>query len=181
VIFKINRLVETARDVDIPVIWSKESHRHDGTDRGTELLWENATHTESDTWGENFHNQLAVNEESMNSGEYIVKKRRYNLFYGTDLMHLLNMFDTDTVILTGVTTSVCVQYTAQGALERDYVFRTVRECTAEKTIELHKAGLKCQDNIQSGGVQSFDQIIDKMEMYPGNDVVSNLKSDGKIP
>jgi len=180
VVSKINRLVETARNVDIPVIWSKESHRHDGTDRGTELLWENATHTGINSWGEEFYDNLAVDEDSMRPGEYIVTKRRYNLFHGTDLEHLLKTFETDTVILTGVTTSVCVHYTAQGALERDYVFRTIKECTAEETAELHESGLRCQNNIQPGGVQPFARILDEMESYSGNPVVNKLKSDGKI-
>ena len=180
VISKINELVKIARDVDMPIIWSKESHRRDGTDRGTELLRETTTHTERDTWGESFHNQLAIKKNSINPAEYIIHKRRYNLFHGTDLRHLLNTFGVDTIILTGVTTSVCVHYTAQGAVEQDYVFRTVEECTAETTSELHDAGLKCQSNIQSGGVQPFNLIKDEMDAYSGNDAVSKLKSDGEI-
>lgn len=175
IIERINEVVELARDNDIPIIWSKERHRTDGSDRGTESLWESATHTTCGTWGEEFVNDLNVETDALGPAEYVVKKRRYNLFHGTDLNHLLRTFDIDTVLLTGVTTSVCVHYTAQGALERDYVFRTIKDCTADETEELHEAGLRCQNHLQPGGIQTLSNIHTELAEYEGNPVVEQIK------
>ena len=181
VIERINDVVALARDQDVPIIWSKERHRADGSDRGTELMWEDATHTTCGTWGEDLVDDLAVDTDALGPAEYVVEKRRYNLFHGTDLDHLLRHFDIDTVILTGVTTSVCVHYTAQGALERDYVFRTVEDCTADETEELHEAGLRCQDHLQPGGVQPLAAITAELAEYEGNPVVEQLKTEAAAP
>ena len=177
---RINDLVATGRESDIPIIWSKERHRPDGADRGTELMWDNATHTTCGTWGEEFIDDLDVNVDDLEPAEYTVDKRRYNLFHGTDLGHLLRVYDIDTVVLTGVTTSVCVHYTAQGALERDYVFRTVEECTADETPELHQAGLRCQDHLQPNGVVALEAIRDEFVEYEGNPTVAEVKSESMV-
>ncbi len=181
VIERINDLVELARTSDIPIIWSKERHRADGSDRGTELLREDPTHTTVETWGEEFVDELAVDADALEPAEYLVEKRRYNLFHGTDLDHLLSTFDVDTLILTGVTTSVCVHYTAQGALERDYVYRAVEECTADKTQNLHEAGLRCQRQIQPGGVQPLSAIREEVAVYEGNPAVKEIKAAQSLP
>jgi nicotinamidase-related amidase len=180
IIERINKLVDTARTNDVPIIWSKELHREDGSDRGTELLGEHPTHTTCGTWGEGFVDELDVDASDLEPAEYVVGKRRYNLFHGTDLDHLLRTFDVDTVILTGVTTSVCVHYTAQGALERDYVYRTVEECTADKNREYNEAGLRCQEQIQNGGVQPFERIHEELAAYEGSPIVQQLKSEGTL-
>lgn len=177
VIERINDVVTLARERDVPIIWSKERHRADGSDRGSELLWEDPTHTTCGTWGEDFVDELDVETDALDPAEYVVEKRRYNLFHGTDLDHLLSHFAIDTVILTGVTTSVCVHYTAQGALERDYVFRTIEDCTADETAELHEAGLRCQDHLQPGGVQSLETISAELAEYEGNPVVEQRKAE----
>ncbi len=175
VIERINEVAALARENDVPIVWSKERHRKDGSDRGTELLWESATHTTCGTWGEEFVNELDVDPDALGPAEYVVEKRRYNLFYGTDLDHLLRTFDIDTVLLTGVTTSVCVHYTAQGALERDYVFRTIEDCTADETKELHEAGLRCQNHLQPGGVQPMTDICKELTEYEGNPIMEHFK------
>lgn len=181
VIERINDVVNLAREHDVPIIWSKERHRVDGADRGSELMWENPTHTTCGTWGENLVDDLEVDTDALGPGEYMVEKRRYNLFHGTDLNHLLQHFDIDTVILTGVTTSVCVHYTAQGALERDYVFRTIEDCTADETKELHEAGLRCQNHLQPEGVQSLEKITAELAEYEGNPIVEQLKTKETTP
>ena len=51
------------------------------------------------------------------AGELVIKKRRYNSFYGTDMEIVLRGLGVDTVVLTGMTTECCVLGTARGALE----------------------------------------------------------------
>jgi len=177
----IHSAVETARAVDIPIIWTKESHRPDGSDYGTEWLNPDMIdHTVTGTQGEGILPSLNIDENSLPAGEYVIHKSRYNCFHNTDLEHLLETFDVDTLLLTGVTTAVCVHYTAHGALERDYVFRVIEECTAETTDEIHEAALTILDYIQPDGVVTQSTIQSALKEYDGNEVVERVKSTGRV-
>ena len=180
VITNINTLVETARAADLPIIWTKESHRPDHSDYGAEILSVEKDHTIVETLGEEFVEELEIPEGGLPAAEYVVRKRRYNCFHNTDLMHLLSTFDIDTVLIAGVTTNVCVHYTAQGAHERDFVFRVIEDCTAGTSQPLHNAALEMLDYLQPGGVQSLVSVTESLEEYSGNPVVQQIKQDGSV-
>lgn len=177
----ISSVVEVARSVDIPIIWTKESHRPDGSDYGTEWLNPDMIdHTVSGTDGESILSTFDIDEDDLPPAEYVLYKSRYNCFYNTDLEHLLNTFDIDTLLITGVTTAVCVHYTAHGALERDYVFRVIEECTAEATDEIHEAALSILDHIQPNGVESQSAIESALKEYEGNKIVERVKETDRV-
>jgi nicotinamidase-related amidase len=180
VVENVRDLVEAARAADVPIVWTKESHRPDYADYGAELLSVEQDHTIAGTDGEQFVETLGVREGELPPAEYLVRKRRYNCFHNTDLAHLLSTFGVDTLVLAGVTTNVCVHYTAQGAHERDYVFRVVEECTAGTSQALHDAALEMLDYLQPGGVQSLAAVTDAFEGYDGNEVVSRVKETGSV-
>ena len=181
VVENICSVVDSAREADVPIIWTKESHRSDGSDYGTEWLDKSMLdHTVIDTDGERLISSLNVDEGDLPDAEYVITKSRYNCFYNTDLEHILNTYDVDTILITGVTTGVCVHYTAHGALERDYLFRVVEECTAETSNEIHEAALKIIDYIQPNGVESQSTIESALSDYDGNEIVKRVKSTGKV-
>jgi nicotinamidase-related amidase len=180
VVDNIRTLVGAARDADLPVLWTKESHRPDRADYGAELLSIERDHAIEGTEGERFVQSLSVAEGELPAAEYLVTKRRYNCFHNTDLEHLLSTFDVDTLLIAGVTTNVCVHYTAQGAYERDYVFRVVEECTAGTSQDLHDAALEMLAYLQPGGVQSLDAVTDPLGEYEGNDIVERVKKTGSV-
>lgn len=180
VVKNIRTLVDTARAVDVPIIWTKESHRPDYADYGAELLSVEMDHTIAGSDGERFIESLDVRESELPPAEYLVRKRRYNCFHNTDLDHLLSTFDIDTLLIAGVTTNVCVHYTAQGAHERDFVFRVVEECTAGTSQSLHDAALKMLDYLQPGGVQSLSAVEDALAAYSGNETVERVKETGSV-
>lgn len=180
VVENIGRLVEAARAADIPIVWTKESHRADGADYGAEALSTEATHTVAGTDGEKLLRTLDVTAAELPAGEYLVTKRRYNCFHNTDLSHLLATYDVDTLLLAGVTTNVCVHYTAQGAHERDFVFRVVEECTAGTSQRLHDAALEMLAYLQPGGVQSLDAVTAALDDEEGNELVRRVKETGSV-
>jgi nicotinamidase-related amidase len=180
VVENIRALVAAARAAELPIIWTKESHRPDYADYGAEALSAEADHTIDGTDGEKFLETLDVTESELPPAEYLVQKRRYNCFHNTDLAHLLSTFDVETLLLAGVTTNVCVHYTAQGAHERDFVFRVVKECTAGTSQRLHDAALEMADYLQPGGVQSLDAVETALAGYDGNEVVSRVKTTGSV-
>ncbi|MFB1066777.1 cysteine hydrolase family protein [Natrinema sp. H-ect4] len=179
VVENIHSLVAAARGADLPVIWTKESHRDDRSDYGVELLSVERDHTLAGTEGEQFLSTFN-SADDLPSAEYLVRKRRYNCFHNTDLDHLLSTFDIDTLVLAGVTTNVCVHYTAQGAHERDYVFRVVEECTAGTSQSLHDAALEMLTYLQPSGVQPLESVTDALADYDGNETVKRVKRTGSV-
>ena len=180
VIENIKTLVQAARESEISIIWTKESHRPDFADYGAEILSAELQHTMAGTEGERIISAFDVTENDLPASEYFIKKRRYNCFHNTDIDHLLSTFDIDTLLIAGVTTNVCVHYTAQGAHERDYIFRVVEECTAGTSQHLHEAAIDMLDYLQPGGVQSLSDVTSALDTYEGNEIVSRVKSTGDV-
>ena len=52
--------------------------------------------------------------------DYVVPKRRYSGFYGTDLEILLDELKVNTVIMTGLHAHMCVRHTTADAYFRGY-------------------------------------------------------------
>ena len=50
--------------------------------------------------------------------ELVVRKVRYDAFYGTHLDHFLRIRDIDTLIVCGTVANICVHYTAASAALR---------------------------------------------------------------
>jgi len=176
----IATVVERARAADVPIIWGKELHRTDFADYGAELESSEPEHGLYGTGAERIDDRLPVDESSMEPGEYVVVKRRYNFFHRTDIEHVLATYDVDTVILVGFMTNICVHYTAHGAHERDYAFRVVEEATGAPTPELHDIGLKCMRYLQPRGVRSLEDVTAGLDAYEGNPVLAEVERTGRV-
>lgn len=180
VIDNINRVVGAAREADLPVIWTQEVHRPDLADYGAELLSSEPLHGLADDAETGFHDDIDGDIDDLGPGEYLVTKRRYDCFHNTDLPHLLDTFEVDTLVLVGVLTNICVHYTAHGAHERDYAFRTVEECTAAPSQELHESALRFMRYLQPDGVPSLDPVVTALNAYEGNPLVRRVKREGRV-
>ena len=65
------------------------------------------------------------------AGDTVIYKTRYSGFYGTDLDSVLRGRDVKWLIVTGATTSVCVESTVRDAMFRDYRCILLADCTGE--------------------------------------------------
>jgi ureidoacrylate peracid hydrolase len=152
IIPKLRNLLNFARSHKIPVIYIKTTYRGDRIDAfpaphgGTpiEALIEGS-------WGAEI-----VDELKPTSIDYIVVKRRFGSFYGTDLEILLKRMGTKTLIVTGVGTNVCVESTIREAKDRDYNVIALEDCTASGTREAHERSLK---NIQFFGIVTNSEKV----------------------
>ena len=176
---RINKLVNKARENDIPIFWGKEVHRPDHADYGAEYFMSYGEHTIEDSIGEEYISELDINQNRLNPSEYIVPKRRFDLFFRTDLNLILNTYEIDTIIICGVTTHVCVHYTAHGGHNRDYVIRVVDECTADRE-EWKEIGLKMIEHLQPDSVIKLDETLKSFDQYSGNPVVKKVKETGSV-
>lgn len=75
-------------------------------------------------------------------GEYVIQKRRYSAFFGTDLNLLLREKRIDQVVVVGVKTHVCVRATVQDAFGWGFRPVIVREAVGSNHFHLHEASLE---------------------------------------
>jgi nicotinamidase-related amidase len=73
--------------------------------------------------------------------DYFVLKPKHSGFYNTTLELLLDYLRTETVILTGMATDVCVLFTAADAYMRDFRVIVANDCVTALTPAAHRAGL----------------------------------------
>ncbi len=106
----ISRLLELARDSGMRVVFSQDTH--DPGDPEFEIWPEHALRG---TWGWEMIEELAPRE-----GELVVRKVRYDAFYGTELDHMLRLWNVKTILLCGTVANICVHYTAASAALRWY-------------------------------------------------------------
>jgi ureidoacrylate peracid hydrolase len=79
-----------------------------------------------DTW-----NTAIVPELTPQAGDLVVYKHRFSGFFETDLDATLKKLGTKSLIVTGCTTSVCVESTIRDAIFRDYSCVLLADCSAE--------------------------------------------------
>lgn len=79
-----------------------------------------------DTW-----NTDVVSELTPHGDDVILYKNRYSGFYNTDLDAILKRHAIKNLIVTGCTTSICVESTVRDAMFRDYRCLVLRDCVAE--------------------------------------------------
>ncbi|NOD65920.1 MULTISPECIES: cysteine hydrolase family protein [unclassified Ruegeria] len=151
-------LVDAAHDNNVPVIFVQEVHRPDQIDFGRELDGDEDIHClEGDP-----RTEVAKDEMGYRKGDYIVSKRRYSAFFGTDFEILLRGLKVDTLLLCGGLTDVCVHYTFVDGHQSDYFCRVVEDCVGGSSFQAHEAALKAMEYLQTGAVQSREAVINSI-------------------
>jgi nicotinamidase-related amidase len=76
------------------------------------------------------------------AGEIVIDKPGKGAFYATELGEVLSGHGTNTLLVCGVTTEVCVNTTVREANDRGYRCVVLADCCASYFPEFHDAGLK---------------------------------------
>ena len=151
-------LVDAAHDSAVPVIFIQEVHRPDLIDFGRELDGDEDVHClDGDP-----RTEVAKEEMGFRTGDYIIPKRRYSAFFGTDLEILLKGLKAETLILCGGLTDVCIHYTFVDGHQHDYFCRVVEDCVGGSSVAAHEASLKAMEYLQTGAVQDRKTMIAAM-------------------
>jgi nicotinamidase-related amidase len=103
-------LLDAARAAGVLVAYSQDTH--DAGDPEWAIWPEHARHG---TWGWEIVGALAPRE-----GDLVVRKPRYDAFYGTPLDHELRRRGIATLVICGTVANICVHYTAASAALRWY-------------------------------------------------------------
>ena len=73
--------------------------------------------------------------------DMILPKRRFSAFFKTDLDQTLRVLGVDTIVVTGITTEVCVLMTVMDGLSHDFSVILLEDCSASRSKEFHQGCL----------------------------------------
>jgi nicotinamidase-related amidase len=149
------RLLERFRAAGLPVIHVITVWQKDGVDMSrfttSEELMERGLR-------EGEPGIQPVDELTPRDGEYVVHKKRYSAFYGTELEMLLRSLGAVHVVVTGVATNYCVRSTVHDAAFRDFLPIVPRDCATSYTPEEHEQTLRDIEN-GFGWVKTSDEVL----------------------
>ena len=98
-------------------------------------------------------------------GEIVIDKPGKGAFYATDLQARLESLGVHQLVVTGVTTEVCVQTTVREANDRGYDCLLLSDCTASYFPEFHAATL--QDGAPPRAASRLGVVFRTLAQNPG--------------
>ncbi|WP_435171945.1 cysteine hydrolase family protein [Paenibacillus glycanilyticus] len=137
----LQALLESARKHGIPVIFLQTNHEKATDSEVWVSRFEDGVnpicHTGS--WGAEFFNV------SPTENDIIVKKHRYSGFIHTRLESVLQTLKIETLVMTGVSTNLCVESTARDGFMKDYHIILMKDACAAFSQEEHDMTVKTVD------------------------------------
>jgi nicotinamidase/pyrazinamidase len=121
----IREILDAARNQGVPVVYLTDRHRPDDLEF---RHW--PSHAVIGTWGAEIIDELKPLPQ-----EYVIPKRRYSAFYGTDLDIYLRELGVRHIYETGVLTNICVYVTAIDASTRLYQVSVFKDAVASLSEE----------------------------------------------
>jgi nicotinamidase-related amidase len=131
------RLLDVARDKEIPIFFTSVAYRDDMGDAG---VWREKFPS-LDTLKEGTRDVELDGRLGRRPSEPLIVKKYPSAFFGTALDSELRALGVDTLIVTGATTSGCVRATVVDSLQ--YGFRTIvpEECVGDRAEAPHRSNL----------------------------------------
>ena len=145
---KIKSLLDLARESGMKVSFTQDTH-NDGDPEWE--IW--PEHVREGSWGWELVDELQPLED-----ELVIRKVRYDAFYGTHLDHFLRLWRTDTLIICGTVANICVHYTAASAALRWYDVVIPRDATSALDPFDLEASLRQTSFLFTGKITSSEVI-----------------------
>ena len=154
------RMIATAREAGVPVIYTTPVSRADGadvvlleTDLSAETGVPSLTNGVEGTEGAGFPDEIAPRAE-----DYVFLKRRPSAFYGTGVGELLHMLRRNVVIIGGGATNRGVETSVREAFNSDISTVVVRECCWGGDAAAHAYSLDKAMKMYAR-VRTLDQVV----------------------
>jgi biuret amidohydrolase len=146
----IKRLLAEMRDQSFHIIHTREGHRPDLSDLPANKRWRSrrigAGIGDPGPCGKILvrgePGWEIIDELAPAAGELIVDKPGKGAFFATDLEFLLRVRNVTNLILTGITTDVCVSTTMREANDRGFECLVLSDCCGATDAGNHEAALK---------------------------------------
>lgn len=135
---KLKQLLISARAHGAPVIFIQTLHENatDSEAWTTRSMGRSAKVCRTGSWGAEFYE---VRPEDV---DIVVHKHRYSAFVNTRLDSVLKTLKIETLIMTGVSTNVCVESTARDGFMLDYHIVLVKDACASYSAAAHEMTLE---------------------------------------
>ncbi|GMQ56656.1 cysteine hydrolase [Vallitalea sediminicola] len=159
---RIREVIDHCREKNILIIFARHYHRKYLFDK--ELGSGRRVNCLEGSGGENIMPELGYQEKT----DYIVNKRRYNSFCGTDLDLILREHDIRNLLICGTKTNCCIRATVEGAYHLDYNPIVIKECVAtndEVVNNVHLADIEKY----LGSVITMNKLYEKLDGGEFND------------
>jgi ureidoacrylate peracid hydrolase len=178
------RALRAARTSGIRVVYLKMAFRQDMSDAGPLDSPNYARHLRMDVGKEvpapdgqrsrvlirDTWNTDIVQELTPNTGEVVLYKHRFSGFFETELDAMLKRSGVKCLVVTGCTTSICVESTIRDAMFRDYSCVLLADCAGEPIghdfpRSNHDASILSIQTLL-GWVSTSDEFINALEGAP---------------
>ncbi|MFH1821575.1 MAG: isochorismatase family cysteine hydrolase [Methanobacteriota archaeon] len=140
---RLAKFLTEFRKLGLPIIHTKNVHSEE---TNSPALVRKKMHelAKPGSWGGDWFEEYG--EFKPKDNECVIGKNRFSAFEGTNLDLILRSNGIETVIITGVTTEVCVETTARLAFVKNYNVILVKDCVATISKEIQEASLKTLEN-----------------------------------
>lgn len=155
---QVRDLIAHCRSAGVPVVFIQEVHKRDLVDIGRELDGAEGPHCLEGDPATELASWLEPRPE-----EFVIRKRRYSAFFGTELEIVLKAYRAGTLLLVGGLTDVCIHYTAADAHQHDYAVRVLTDCVAGSSERAHSAALDAIEYLQRDALVTAADVHDWLE------------------
>ena len=147
-------LAQGARAAGVPVFFACDNHLP-GTDLETELWGAHSVRGTEDS--------KPLDAFQVTDADYVVPKRRYSAFVGTDLDLTLRELGREVLIVVGLDTNICVRHTLASAYYLGYRTIVPADATASFLVGTQDGGLEYFSRVFDSRVVTTAQVLTELQ------------------
>ena len=160
---QIERLLLLFRKKQLPIFYTRGSYRDDKWDMGS-WLWKHAHSRPAETpptLSSRHHDEI-VESIAPQSNEVVIGKQKPSAFFSTPLQSYLTLTNTDTLIVTGGSTSGCVRATVVDGFSANYRIAVAADACFDRLQSSHAMSL-LDMHAKYADVLATDELLERLQ------------------